>query len=487
MGQEQNLRVKALSGVKINASVTLYKTTLDLVSRLVLIRILAPQIFGLMSYAYIITGFVGMFTTVSSQSAVIQKRGTKIEEFIDVAFTIEFLLSAIGAIALFFFAPLIVRRLGKPELTFFTQMMSLTIPLSRLSFLNIIFTRNLDFKRANIAPAVATPINIVITILLAILGYGIWSFFWGGLASNAFSAFIVWKIVPYRPKLRLNRKILSDLIRFGLPMTGSGILAYFYWHIDDFMVGTMLGAQQLGYYWLAFKIPHYFLKAQGVISGVAFSAFSRAKDDEQLKRGFEQATKYSATFLLLPCAVVLVLGQPTIKFVFGENWLPATVPFQVFMVLVVFRGIYGYWAQVLTVKGKTKNLFLIMIQSAVILPTLGYFLTRRFGIVGMSIAVIATMFSTAPYMAIHLKNCLKIKYTDLLWRNYLSFGITIFIGLLLFKQSEVNVIKYVIACCALSIIYIISTLILDKTLVNELKNLKLRSQKILLDAPPPGG
>ena len=476
MDQQQDLKVKVLSGIKINSLMALYQTTLDLISRLVLIRMLAPQIFGLMTYAYIFTGFVGMFATVSGQSAIIQKRGNKIQEFVDVAFTIEFLLSVIGAVILFFFAPLILDRLGKPELTFFVQMISLTMPLSRLSFLNIMFTRNLDFKRANIAPAVATPINILITISLAVLGYGIWSFFWGGLASSILSAFVVWKIVPHRPKLRLNRKVSRDLLRFGLPLTGSGILGYFYWHIDDFMVGTILGAQQLGYYWLAFKIPHYFLRAQGIISQVVFPAFSRTKDNEQLKRGFEQATKYSAAFLLLPCAIVLVLGQPTIKFIFGENWLPATVPFQVFMVLVVFRGIYGYWAQLLIVKGKTKNLFFIMIQSAVILPALGYFLTKRFGIVGMSIAVIATMFATAPYMVIQLKNCLKIRYTELLWRNYLSFGITIFIGFLFFKQGGANVTKYVIACGALSIIYIISTLILDKTLLEEVKNLKLRSR-----------
>ena len=333
----ESLKSKALSGVKINSLMVLYKSSLDFISRLVLVRLLAPEIFGLMAYAYMITSFFGRFATISGQSAIIQKKDDKVNDFIDVAFTIELFLSIIATVVLYFSAPFLMRQLRKTELTFFVQMLSLTMPLVALTFPGVIFTRNLRFKHANISPAIVTPVNIIITLILAILGYGIWSFFWGTLISSIVSICIIWSIIPYKPKLRFSRKISNDLIKFGLPLTGSGILAHFYWNVDDFIVGTMLGAQQLGYYWIAFKLPHYFISAQAIISKVIFPAFSRAKDDEQLKRGFELVTKYSAMMILLPCAISLSLGESIIKYLFGEKWLSATVPFQIFMVLVTVR------------------------------------------------------------------------------------------------------------------------------------------------------
>ncbi|MEN8264838.1 MAG: oligosaccharide flippase family protein, partial [Nitrospirota bacterium] len=279
MDKNISLKEKTITGVKISAVITTYRGVIDFVLNLILVRLLVPEVFGSMAFAFIIVNLAGMLSTISSSSAIVQRKEEKIEEYLDVAFTIEIFLSVIAALILFAAAPYLLTHLGKPELSFFSQMMALTLPLNKLAFPVIVFVRRLDFKKANIAVAISVPLSAVTTIVTALLGYGIWCFFWGALVSGLTSAIVIWKIIPYRPKLDFDQHIFKKLVRFGMPLTGSAVLAYYYWNVDDFMVGTMLGAEQLGFYWLAFKIPHYILNAQNSITSVVFPAFARAESD----------------------------------------------------------------------------------------------------------------------------------------------------------------------------------------------------------------
>ncbi len=470
MGKNISLKERALKGAKITTAMTAYKGLIEFGVNLILIRLLAPEVFGSMAFAFIAVNLARILATISGSSAIIQRKDDKIEKDLDVAFTVEFLLSILAAGILFITAPYIMSKLGKPELSFFTQMIALTLPINKLALPGVIFTRILDFKKANIAPAISIPISAVTTVLLALSGFGIWCFFWGAIVGSVISATVVWKIIPYRPKIDFDSKTFKELARFGLPLTGSALLAYYYWNVDDFMVGTMLSAEQLGYYWLAFKIPHYILNAQNSVTSVVFPVFARAENDEQLRKGFEFVTKFSAVVLLLPCAIVLVLGEPIIKFIFGEKWLPALIPFQIFMVLIAVRSTAIYWTQILMVKEKTDVLLKITLQNAVVLTLLGYFFTEKFGITGTSVAVFLTIVVSLPYMTWQLKKCIEVSYIKILWQGGTAFFSVLIAGLLLQKAiPNPDFYVFLIEAALLSIIYIGFIIIFDKRFVQILK------------------
>ncbi len=465
------LKLKTLKGIRNTSLLTSYKIFFEVASRLILIRILVPDIFGLMTFAYLIKGFVSTTATLSSEKALIQRKKVD-KNFFDTAATSELILSLIGAGVLFLLSANLMKFLGKPELTNFVRALSLTIPLTTYTMtLRSYLVRNLDFKKANTAALISTPIGAIAIVIFAIAGFHIWSFFWGELIAGIISLIIMWRILPTKPILKLDVKSLSKIKKFGLPLTGSAVLGYFYWNIDDLIVGMMLGMRELGFYWLAFKIPHYILRAQAGMTEVAYPAFSRAKDDKQLARGFSSITKYSALILLLPTAIVILFGQPTVKYFFGNNWLPATLTFQIFTFLVAFRGIFGYWAQALIAKKKTKVLFLIMLQSALILPPMGYLLTKKYGIAGMATAVLLTILLTTPYMVINLKRIITVNYVKLLFRIFLSFTMVLIIGLGIRNFADESVINYITSVVFLSAIYLAFSFTFDRKLLKEIKKI----------------
>lgn len=463
------LKLKTIKGIRNTSVLASYKIIFDVASRLILIRILVPNIFGLMTFAYLIKGFVSTTATLSSEKALIQKK--KVDQtFFNTAATSELILSLIGAGLIFLLSSYLMDFLGKPELTTFVRALSLTIPLTTYTItLRSYLTRILDFKKANLAAFITTPLGALIIIIFAQAGFGIWSFFWADLIVGILNLMIVWRVLPTKPKLNINFKAFSKLKKFGLPLTGSASLGYFYWNIDDLIIGIMLGMRALGFYWLAFKIPHYILRAQAGITEVAYPAFSRAKNDKQLARGFSSITKYSAFILLLPTAIVILFGRPTVKYIFGDNWLPATLTFQIFTFLVAFRGIFGYWAQVLIAKKKTKVLFLIMLQSALLLPPLGYLLTDKFGISGMALAVVLTILLTTPYMVINLKRIITVNYINLLAKIILSFSVVLIFGFGIRNFAGENVYNYIASVILLIVIYLSVTFTLDRKFLVDIK------------------
>lgn len=478
MKSHLSLREKTITGAKITTSVTAYNSLIDFGANLVLIRLLAPDIFGAMTYALIMVSLVGMFLTLSSKSAIIQRKDDKIEKHIDVAFTVELMLSICAMGILFIASPFVMTMLEHPELSLFTQMIALTLPINQLALPGVIFMRNLDFRKANIAPVISITVKAVITVACALSGLGIWSFFWGILGGSIVSAIVVWQIIPYRPKIDFDGKTIRELSKFGLPLTGTAILAYCYWNVDDLMVGSLLGAEQLGYYWLAFKIPHYILNAQNSVTSVVFPALARAENDDQLRRGFELATKFSAIVLLLPCAIVLVFGEATIRIVFGERWLPALIPFQIFMVLITVRGIAAYWTQVLTVKERTGALLKITMQNALVLSILGYFFTKKFGITGAAIAVFVTIIISLPYMSWQLKKCIEISYLKILWQGITSFFFVLIAGLLLKKTiPNPGFSLFLLEVAAMILLYVGVIIILDNRFIQFLKEIFKSNKK----------
>ncbi len=87
--------------------------------------------------------------------------------------------------------------------------------------------------------------------MLAIAGAGVWSLVIAYSAGNIAMDIILWRLIPWRPRLRPQRKHLRSLLSFGGATTAVGIMAAFLAEFDNLVVGRVLGVTQLGYYSIA--------------------------------------------------------------------------------------------------------------------------------------------------------------------------------------------------------------------------------------------
>ena len=441
-------------------------TGLSLGSQFVLARLLAPSAFGQMAFLLFALDLAGRITSLQSEKGIIREK-TDPQKVLHAYFTAEGILNAFIGLILLITGPFIMQAFDKPQLGLPLQIGAGILILRWLRTPLVLAKKELDFHIVTRITLFGELLKPIVSIFLAWQGFGFWSLFWGILAYEISQAILIWVWVPYRPKWVFERGRTIDMIRFALPLSASGLLSYWYWRIDDFWVGKLLGDEQLGYYWMAFTIPHTILGYIENLDRVTYPAFAKAENDTQIRRGFELVTRFSAVILFLPAIISLLWAKPIITTLFGEKWLPAIVPFQIFMVLIVFRGTFRHWANIAILKGKTNIFLTVVAASAISVTGLVYWLTPLYGIVGTAIAVTIAMIGVSPIYFIWFKRHFDVSYLPAIWKASVSAIITLFIGgLLKTFMGMTNPLVVVFSISLTSLVYMTCIFFLDKDTVN---------------------
>lgn len=460
---------KSAKGIAISYGVLIFTSVILFVRQIILARLLLPEDFGLIAFVSVIIGFVSIFSAIKGSETIIQTKHEP-QKMLNTAFTLQMIVSSFSIILLFMLSPYIASILGKPHITPFLQVLSFTLIGGALSLPISLFVKSLDFKMAKLPEFVSAIFSSITAVSLAFMGYCVWSLVYGTIMGMLTSIIVIWIITPLYPKLEIDKNMAKDMFNFAWPLFALFVLVWIFWNADDFMVGMILGDTALGYYWLAFYIPHYLIQIKGVLGSVSFPAFSKVQDqNDSLKSGFETLTKYSTIIILSFCSVLIPLAKPTIFFIFGEEWLPAVIPFTIFVALVAQRSIFGHWTEIYMSIGKTKTLLITYMINPVCLFALGPLLTIKYGIVGMAIAVFIPQILSIPIAIYLVKKVIDVSFTKLLWKPTLSFMITASITSI-FKFLITDIKFYIIGVVGFLLLYYAIIVLLDKTFIPEIKS-----------------
>ncbi len=181
-----------------------------------------------------------------------------------------------------------------------------------------------------------------------------------------------------------------------------------------------MGTTALGFYSKAFRLPHYGFRIQASLSTLVYPAFSATRDDEHLRRAYGHAIRYSAYLLILPVVMVLSHGTEIVVVLFGERWLPISVPFKVFTVLVGIRGIFNHWVDLYISKGRTKLVSWLAVTNSILVMGFGYWGVKTAGLLGMSLAVLVAICSTVLFAVVKIQRDYPVDYLRLLRPSVIS-------------------------------------------------------------------
>src|SRR5438874_1505526 len=189
--------------------------------------------------------------------------------------------------------------------------------------------RWLDFRSRTAAEFADVFIRGFASIGLAIAGFGAYSLVLGYVIGELALSVTMWVLVPWRPRLRLERRQLTPLLGFGGALTGVDVFAAIQSNADYVFVGRVLGTAALGVYTLAFRLPDLIINNLTIVaSTVLFPAFALV-EREALRHAYLTTIRYTV-MLALPLAVGLaILAEPFILAAFGEKWRGAVAPMQV--------------------------------------------------------------------------------------------------------------------------------------------------------------
>jgi PST family polysaccharide transporter len=297
----------------------------QVISTIVLARILLPEDFGLVAMVSAITGYVAIFVDLGTRDAVSQQPRLSSEEasalyWITAVTGLAFALITVSC------APLIASFYSAPKLKAITMAMALPILLSGLYYQQYaLMRRALMFRKLAIIDVSGNVIGTVLAILLAHFGYGYWALVWKPAVTAFVTGCGVWMTCGWWPGRPAFTQGVRVMIRFGLNVLGFIVADTISRSMDRVALGYSFGAKELGFYQNALNVYENAVNVSAApLHNVASATLSKLRDDlDALKRAWSTALSSLAFFAAPGFAVLAVVGQDLVVLLLGPKWKTA--------------------------------------------------------------------------------------------------------------------------------------------------------------------
>ena len=315
---------KVVSGVKWSAVSQVGRQATQLFTTIILARLLSPSDFGLVGMALVVTGFINIFKDLGTSAAIIQQKDLS-EKLLPSIFWVNVGFGLTATFLLFLLAPLGGILYQEPGVVAVLRVLSPSFLISGMGILHqALLERSLAFDSLAKLEVTSAIAGAVVGIVLALLNFGVWSLVFQVLTSVFASTLLLWMSSPWRPQWVFHWKEVGAVSRFSLNLTGFSIFNYFSRNADYLLIGRFLGAQELGYYTLAYRILLFPIQnISAVIGRVLYPVLSAFQDDNSRFASAYLKVIRSIGLVTFPLMMgVLALARPFVLTFFGAKWEP---------------------------------------------------------------------------------------------------------------------------------------------------------------------
>lgn len=405
---------------------------LQLLTVLVLARILTPRDFGIVAAALIVVGFSTTFSRLGVGPAVVQ-RPVLTHRHLTTGFTLSILSGTLMGAAIFVAAPLIADFFLMPELEAVVKLLSFKFVLEAASVMpESLLLRELMFKKVSMAELVAFAVGFAGTgVTLALFGAGLWALTFAYLAQELVRTIILISIRPHPMRPELHYQEFKDLIYFGSGFTAARMGNYIGVQGDKMVVGRWLGPESLGVYGRAYQLmvaPANDLGA--VMDNVLFPAMAQVQDrQDRLRSGFRRGVASVAMIMLPLGALCFVLAPEIIDFLLGPAWAEAVIPFRFFALGLLFRTSYKMSESISRATGSEYRrawrqwVYAIMVTG-------GAYIGSAWGLKGAAIAVLIAIGANYLLMAHLSLSVAAMSWSEFFLAQTPALVLSIIIGVL---------------------------------------------------------
>jgi PST family polysaccharide transporter len=364
-----SLRGKALSGFfwsyggALSGRITFFAATL------ILARLLSPSDFGLVAFTVAILSFVDNLTDLGVGQALVYRSDGTNQDVASTAFWVG-LAGSVAAVALVWaLAPLFSHLGADPQVVPIFLVLCLQFPLRALGSVHrYVAMHALEFKKLVLTDFLSQITRGGLSVALALAGAGVWSLVLGTLAGTLVWTISMWFATGWRPSLVVRRAYVRSLVGFGFSITFIGVVGYASHNIDYVIVGARLGKEQLGFYFLAFRIPEIaILEIFLILQSILFPYFSRlqesprspdtaVQDLSRMASAYRQALRLTALIAFPLGFGMAALALPLVLVVYGAEWRPSAVPLAFVSIWAAFSALASLPATSIKALGRGKLL-----------------------------------------------------------------------------------------------------------------------------------
>ncbi|MEX1130410.1 MAG: MOP flippase family protein [Candidatus Woykebacteria bacterium] len=367
-----SLRNKTITGVKWTSVSTITLAVVGLVKISVLARYLDASDFGLMALVTFVLGFMNLFMDMGLTSAILHKQNISDNEYASLYWiNVIFSLILFGLISLG--SPYIAGFYKESELTILIPLMAISIMLSAFGRqFKTIEQKDLNFKYIAATDILGAAFGLVIGVLLAIWGYGVYALVYAALTQYAISNLIyfVKGFIDRGMFFHFNYDETKPFIMIGIYQVGGQVVNYFNRDLDILLIGKFFGSEILGGYSLAKQLvqkPMQILNP--IITKVASPVLSLLQSDRvKLKDKFLSFLNIVATANFTAYGLLAILAYPVVLLLYGNDFTHIVILVQILSAYMFIRSVASPVGSLVVATGRTDLEFYWNFYVLLIIP-----------------------------------------------------------------------------------------------------------------------
>ena len=487
MSDNQKLKEKATFGM-VWTSIQKYTNTIaSFVSGIVLARLLTPEDYGCLGMLTVFTSLAYSIVSMGFSSALIQKKRPSDEDYSTVFFWNE-AISVLMYFILFFSAPAIARFYRIPLLNDVLKVQGLILIINAsASVQDNRLRKQFKFKKIAVVNIISNVISIIVGIIMAYKGFGVWALVGQSLSSGIVRNIIFWLTNQWKPLFVFSKKSFKELFGFGCFVFLSNIVNQLGNSLQTLLFGRLYNATLLGYYSKAGSTE--MLASQSisdVLLQVTYPLYSELQDEkERMVSAISRITTTVAYVTFPLMSLLILLAKPIFILLYSDRWLPSVPYFQVLCLAGFVIGLQAVNYQPIAAIGKSKLMFKWTVIKRVVGTTLMVGGLVLWGVKGLLAGVVVYNYYiyvvNAVLVSKHIGYGLRAQLKDLLPVALLTiisfvvaFGIGYFLDFGMYVNGLVEFGAFAVIYVGVSVLFKMDSFEYLKTLIPILLKRKIK-------------
>ncbi|MBP6700180.1 MAG: lipopolysaccharide biosynthesis protein, partial [Halioglobus sp.] len=340
---------------------------LSFVVFIILARMLDPAAYGLIALSMTVILVLIAGSRLGLEKLLVQLDSPdKIDT--DTAFLCTVVLGTALAMLLWLTSPLIADLVSTPELERVMQALAPVVAIKALEAVPLgLMIREGKYKAVALSTTLSLTAGGVAGIVMALNGYGVWALIGQELVKAACSLITLMLAGGWKPGFSVSVRAGRRLLAASRHIMGAEMTRIAQNHADRLIIGSLLGATNLGTYTIAAKVNQ---AASTILldslSRVGLPTLSRARHNtERLRHVYYQSQRIGAA-VTLPVFVLLLLTAPlVVRLLLGQQWQASVPILQVLCVASCASSLGVFNGPLLLAAGRPDIVFRLSIGSAV--------------------------------------------------------------------------------------------------------------------------
>lgn len=354
-----------ITSVKWITFAQVFKLACQLISIIVLARLIAKEDYGVVAIALAIVNFAAILKDSISSTSIIQRRNLS-EATIASAHWLNVVVGFFIFFCAIIFAKFAANFFQDPQIASTLVILSSIYPIQSLSSIHqALLDRKSKFQSIAIIEISATAIGLGAAIICALNGFGIFSLLIQSLLFTSLSTLLFRIVGKHQIQKEANLKEAVQLVKWGWGLSAFNLVTYVARNSDVWLIGKFLGIGAVGSYSMAYRIMTIPLQTVTFVANRAslpvFSQISERKDFQSLYIKSISNISYIAGWF---SAALYIGAIPAVELILGSKWSESALLLEYLAWVAFIQAIVSTSGTVLISQGKLSLLFKLGITGA---------------------------------------------------------------------------------------------------------------------------